>query len=64
MFFKTASRINPQTGQMSIYYRLVENSRNVLGDVYQRTIMSVGFMDDVSTAELHRIADGLTQLAD
>jgi len=23
MFFKTASRINPQTGNLSIYYRLV-----------------------------------------
>ena len=64
MFFKTSSRINPQTGQMSIYYRLVETSRNILGDVYQRTIISVGFMDDVSTAELHRIADGLNERID
>jgi len=61
MFFKTASRINPQTGKLSIYYRLVENSRNVLGGIYQRSIMPVGFMDDVSTEELHRIADGLNE---
>ena len=61
MFFKTHSRINPQTGRLSIYYRLVENSRNVLGKVYQRSIMGVGFMDDVSTEELHRIADGLNE---
>ena len=61
MFFKTASRINPQTGKLSIYYRLVENSRNVLGGVFQRSIMSVGFMDEVSTEELHRIADGLNE---
>ena len=59
MFFKTASRINPQTGKLSIYYRLVENSRNALGGFTQRSLMSVGFMDDVSTEELHRIADGL-----
>ena len=61
MFFKTASRINPQTGQLSIYYRLVENSRNALGGIYQRNIMAVGYMDDVSTDELHRIADGLNE---
>jgi len=59
MFFKTASRINPQTGNLSIYYRLVENSRNALGGIFQRNIMTVGYMDDVSTEELHRIADVL-----
>jgi hypothetical protein len=59
MFFKTHSRINPQTGRLSIYYRLVENSRNAVGNVYQRSIMPVGFMDDVSTEELHLIADTL-----
>ena len=64
MFFKTASRINPQTGQLSIYYRLVENSRNALGGIYQRNIMAVGYMDDVSTEELHRIADGLNERID
>jgi transposase len=59
MFFKTHSRINPDTGQLSIYYRLVENHRNALGGISQRSIMAVGFMDDVSTAELHLIADCL-----
>jgi len=59
MFFKTASRINPQTGKLSIYYRLVENSRNAVGGFTQRSLLSVGFMDDVSTEELHHIADGL-----
>ena len=59
MFFKTHSRINPQTGLLSIYYRLVENNRTSLGGISQRSIMGVGFMDDVSTEELHLIADGL-----
>ena len=59
MFFKTQTRTNPQTGKLSIYYRLVENYRNALGGVSQRNIMPVGFMDDVSTEELHRIADCL-----
>jgi transposase len=59
MFFKTHSRINPQTGRLSIYYRLVENSRNAVGGISQRSIMAVGFMDDVGTEELHLIADCL-----
>jgi hypothetical protein len=59
MFFKTHSRINPQTGRLSIYYRLVENNRTALGGISQRSIMGVGFMDDVNTEELHLIADGL-----
>jgi hypothetical protein len=62
MFFKTHSRINPETGQLSIYYRLVENNRTALGGINQRSIMGVGFMDDVSTEELHLIADGLNDL--
>ena len=61
MFFKTHSRLNPQTGRLSIYYRLVENNRNDLGGISQRSIMGVGFMDDVSTEELHLIADGLNE---
>jgi len=62
MFFKTKSRINPQTGRLSIYYRLVENSRNALGGISQHSVMGVGFMDDVSPKELHLIADGLNDL--
>ena len=59
MFFRTQTRKNPATGELSIYYRLVENNRNALGGSSQRNIMTVGFMDDVSTEELHRIADCL-----
>jgi transposase len=59
MFFKTASRIDPQTREMSIYYRLVENYRNVLGDTRQRTILSIGRMEGISPKELWAIADGL-----
>ena len=62
MFFKTQSRINPQTGRLSIYYRLVENNRNALGGISQHSIMGVGFMEDVNTKELQLIADGLNDL--
>jgi len=59
MFFKTASRIDSQTREMSIYYRLVENYRNVLGDTRQRTILSIGRMEGINPKELWAIADGL-----
>ena len=59
MFFNTASRIDPQTREMSIYYRLVENYRNVLGDTRQRTILTIGRMDGIKPRELWAIADGL-----
>jgi transposase len=59
MFFKTASRINPDTGTLTIYYRLVENCRNVLGEVRQRSIMPVGFMEGITAEELWAVADGL-----
>jgi hypothetical protein len=59
MFFKTSQRVNPATGQPSIYYRLVESSRNVLGTTYHRHILTAGFMDDIVPEELWAIADGL-----
>ena len=59
MFYKTASRINPQTNRLSIYYRLVENGRDVPGIIRQRNIMAVGFMDEVNTEELHCISNRL-----
>jgi hypothetical protein len=59
MFFKTAFRINPLTQQMSVYYRLVENYRNILGDTRQRTVLSVGYMDEIKPRELWAVADGL-----
>jgi hypothetical protein len=48
MFFKTAYRVNPATGQPSIYYRLIEGSRNVLGSTYHRHILTAGFMEDIT----------------
>lgn len=59
MFFKTQTRVNPQTGELSTYYRLVESYRNVLGEVRQRSILPAGFMDDITPEELWAVADGL-----
>jgi Transposase len=59
MFFRTQLRNNPETGKQSIYYRLVENHRNILGEVRQRNILTVGFMENITAEELWSIADGL-----
>jgi hypothetical protein len=59
MFFKTDSKIDSQTGMMSIYYRLVESYRDILGDTRHRTVMSVGRMDDIKPQQLWAIADAL-----
>ena len=48
MFFKTDSKIDSQTGVMSIYYRLVESYRDVLGNTRHRTVLSVGRMDGIT----------------
>ena len=57
MFFKTHSRINPATGQVSIYYRLVENNRNALGGISQRSIMGVGFLEKHLSCKTNELFD-------
>ena len=59
MFFKTDSKIDSQTGVMSIYYRLVESYRDVLGNTRHRTVLSVGRMDGITPEQLWAIADGI-----
>jgi len=62
MFFKTAFRNDPQTNRPYIYYRLVENYRNILGDTRQRTVLSTGRMEGITPKELWDVADGLNAL--
>ncbi len=59
MYFKATYRYNPQTGKSDWYYRLVESYRNVLSDVRQRTVLSVGFMNEFTGAEIDLIQEGI-----
>ena len=59
MFFRTQSKIDPQTKEMYIYYRLVESYRDVMGDTRSRTVLSVGRMEGIKPQQLWAIADGL-----
>jgi hypothetical protein len=54
MYFKATFRHNPRTGKSDCYYRLVESYRNVLDQVRQRTVLSVGFMDEFTQDQITR----------
>jgi hypothetical protein len=47
MYFKFLLRHNPSKGKTDAYYRLVENYRNETGGVCHRTLLNVGFLDDL-----------------
>ena len=61
MYFKFSLRKHPQTGKLSGYYRLVESYRNADNRVCHRTILNVGFMEDVTPEQLNVIQKQLTQ---
>jgi len=61
MYFKFSLRKHPQTGKLSGYYRLVESYRNADNRVCHRTILNVGFMEDVTADQLNKIQKQLTQ---
>jgi transposase len=61
MYFKFSLRKHPQTGNLSGYYRLVESYRNADNRVCHRTILNVGFMEDVTSEQLNKIQRQLTE---
>ena len=59
MYFRSSMRINPKTGELSGYYRLVESYRNISGRVCHRNILTVGFMDEINASQLVQIQKGI-----
>jgi len=55
MYFKATFRHNPATGKSDWYYRLVESHRNVLDEIRQHTILSVGFMNEFTGEQIDQI---------
>ncbi|MEO8147303.1 MAG: transposase, partial [Bacteroidia bacterium] len=55
MYFKGSIRTNPATGEIATYYRLVESYRNIEGRVCHRTLLNVGFLEQVSVDQLNKI---------
>jgi transposase len=60
MYFKFSMRVNPDTGLLSGYYRLVESYRNEEERVCHRTILNVGFMEDTDVHQRNKIQRHLT----
>lgn len=61
MYFKFSLRKHPQSEKLSGYYRLVESYRNADNRVCHRTILNVGFMEDVTPEQLIKIQKQLTE---
>ena len=59
MYFKATFRYNPKTEKSDWYYRLVESYRNALDEIRQRTILSVGFLDELTEDQIDQVQDGL-----
>ena len=59
MYFKATFRHNPASGKSDWYYRLVESHRNALDEVRQRTVLSVGFMNEFTEEQIDLIQFGL-----
>lgn len=55
MYFKCSIRRNPETEAISGYYRLVESYRNSDDRICHRTILNVGFMEDTTVEQRHKI---------
>jgi hypothetical protein len=60
MYFKISMRKNPQTNILSGYFRLVESYRNNDNRICHRTILSAGFLDDLTANQLNLIQKILT----
>ena len=61
MFFKVSLRTNPETARPCGYYRLVESYRDISGEVRKKTLLSVGFLTDLSADELCLIQTRLNE---
>ena len=54
-------RKNPTNGELSGYYRLLESYRDSYGEIRKKTILTPGFLDDLSGDELNLIQTLLNQ---
>jgi hypothetical protein len=51
MYFRFSLRHNPAKGKSDSYYRLIESYRNEKDRVCHRTLLNVGFLDDLVTID-------------
>lgn len=59
MYLRATYRYNSKIGKSDWYYRLVESYRNILDEVRQRTLLTVGFMDEFNGDQIDQIETGI-----
>ena len=59
MYFKATYRYNSKINKSDWYYRLVESYRNNLDEVRQRTLLSVGFLNELSGEQIDLVQKGI-----
>lgn len=59
MYFRATYRHNSKIDKSDWYYRLVESYRNVLDEVRQRTVLTVGFMSEFNGDQIDMIETGI-----
>ncbi|HLL43743.1 MAG TPA: hypothetical protein VK369_11430, partial [Segetibacter sp.] len=60
VYFKCSIRHHRETGNISGYYRLVESYRNADDRICHRTIVNVGYMEDINVDQRNKIQKHLT----
>jgi transposase len=59
VYFKSSIRLNPVTGKIDSYYRLIESYRNIDDRVCHRTLLNVGFLPNIALEQLNKIQSHL-----
>ena len=62
MFFKISMRRNPETKLLSGYYRLCENYRDGKDRIRNQTILTVGFLDDLSIEQKQALSSRINDM--
>ncbi len=55
VYFRSSIRKNPSTGKLDGYYRLIESYRNIDGRTCHRTLLNIGFLEDVDVDQLNKV---------
>jgi hypothetical protein len=55
MYFRFSLRHNPAKGKSDAYYRLIESYRNEKDRVCHRTLLNVGFLDELQCGLRQRV---------
>jgi transposase len=55
VYFRSSIRQNPATGKFDGYYRLIESYRNLEGRACHRTLLNIGFLENVDVDQLNEV---------